>query len=175
MSRCLALIALTALVSTSALALDMPSRKAGLWEISMSFVGHKTPPQVMKQCIDAASDKLMNANVGGSIQQKCSKQDIERNGSGMTIDSVCNFGGGTTTTHAVMTGSFDSAYTMDVTSKRQGGPAVPGLSPNGQSHTMISAKWLGPCEAGQRPGDMIMSNGMKINVLDLQKMKRPAR
>ena len=34
----------------------------------------------------------------------------------------------------------------------------------------LDAKWLGPCEAGQKPGDMMMANGMTINVLDMQKM-----
>jgi hypothetical protein len=37
----------------------------------------------------------------------------------------------------------------------------------------MTAKWLGPCAAGQRPGDMIMPNGMKMNILDLQKGMRP--
>jgi hypothetical protein len=42
----------------------------------------------------------------------------------------------------------------------------------------IQATWLGPCAAGQRPGDVIMGNGMTMNVLDLPKMggghpKRP--
>jgi hypothetical protein len=32
-----------------------------------------------------------------------------------------------------------------------------------------TAKWLGPCAAGQRPGDMIMPGGRTMNILDLQK------
>jgi hypothetical protein len=39
----------------------------------------------------------------------------------------------------------------------------------------IEAKHLGPCEAGQRPGDMIMSNGVKVNILDLPKMGAPPK
>jgi hypothetical protein len=33
----------------------------------------------------------------------------------------------------------------------------------------IAAKWLGPCAAGQKPGDVMMCNGMKMNVLEQQK------
>jgi len=69
----------------------------------------------------------------------------------------------------VVTGSFDSAYTVDVTSTREGGRPVPGMAPGGSSHMKIAATWLGPCQAGQRPGDMMMSNGMTMNVLDMQK------
>jgi hypothetical protein len=37
----------------------------------------------------------------------------------------------------------------------------------------MAAKWLGPCKSDQRPGDMIMANGTKINVLDMQKRGGP--
>jgi len=164
--------------AASAFALDMPQRKPGLWGLTMNFEGRHLPAQVIKQCIDAASDKLMNSNFGGSAMAKCSKQDVSHAGGVMTVDSVCQVGGATTTTHAVITGSFDSAYTVDVTSTRRGGPRVPGMAAGGVNHMKIAAKWLGPCGAGQRPGDMIMANGMKMNVLDLRKMggaHRPPR
>lgn len=163
------LTAIFAVIITAApvLALDMPARKPGLWELKMDFVGRQMPAQTMKQCIDAASDKLMNSNFGGPAQEACSKQDISKSGGTMTIDSVCKFGDATTTTHAVVTGSFDSAYTVDVTSTRAGGPPIPGMPAGGSSHMTIAAKWLGACEAGQKPGDIIVANGMKMNVLDM--------
>jgi hypothetical protein len=37
----------------------------------------------------------------------------------------------------------------------------------------MAAKWIGPCAADQKPGDMIMANGMKINILDAQKRGPP--
>ena len=49
-------------------------------------------------------------------------------------------------------------------------PQTPGLAANGESHMTIAAKWLGPCAAGQKPGDVMMGNGMKMNVFDIQKM-----
>ena len=59
---------------------------------------------------------------------------------------------------------------MNITTKSTGGPAIPGMTPGGETKMTIEAKHLGACQAGQKPGDMIMSNGMKMNVLDLQKM-----
>ena len=32
----------------------------------------------------------------------------------------------------------------------------------------IEAKWLGACKADQKPGDIIMANGMKMNILDMK-------
>jgi hypothetical protein len=170
MRRYLAVFAGCLLCASPALALDMPARKAGLWELKMSFDNGAIPGQTLRQCIDAATDKLMKSNFGGSPQQSCEKQEVSRSGAALIVDSVCSFGGTTSTTHSVITGSFDSAYTMEITSKRRGGPPVPGMAPGGESHMTVSAKWLGPCAAGQRPGDMIMGNGMKMNILDLKKM-----
>ena len=69
----------------------------------------------------------------------------------------------------MVSGDFDSAYTVEVTSTREGGTAVPGIAPGGETHMKIAANWLGACAAGQRPGDIIMSNGMTMNILDMQK------
>jgi hypothetical protein len=175
MRRDLTIIALLLVTATPVVALDMPARKPGLWELKMEFVGRKIPAQAMKQCVDAASDKLMNSNFGGAAQEACAKQDVVKSGTGMTVDSVCTFGDATTTTHAVVTGSFDDAYTVDVTSTREGRRPMPGMAAGGATHMTIGAKWLGPCEAGQKPGDIIMANGMKMNVLDLPHPPQPQR
>jgi hypothetical protein len=169
MHRHLSLVAACLCCATAAQAAEMPTRKAGQWEITMQFESRNLPARTMRQCIDAATDRLMNSGYGG--EGNCSKRDISKVGSTMVVDSVCNFGGATTTSHAVMTGSFDSAYTVDVTSTRKGGPSVPGMPSGGKSHMKLAAKWLGPCPAGERPGDIMMGNGMKMNVLDLQKMR----
>jgi Protein of unknown function (DUF3617) len=177
MRRLLVISAISLMYAAPAFALDMPARKAGLCEVKMVFEGRNLPAQVMRQCVDQVTDKLMNANFGGAAQEACSKPDIKNSGGTITIDSVCKFGAATTTSHAVVTGSFDSAFTMKVTSKSEGGPPLPGIAPGAETHMTIEAKHLGSCEAGQKPGDVMMSNGMKMNVLDLPNMggapKRP--
>ena len=170
MLRRFVLAAACAAYALPALAIDMPQRKPGLWQMKMAFDNTKLPERMMEQCTDASSDKLMNGNYGGSGMEKCSKQDVHNSGGTMTIDSVCSFGGATTTSHAVVTGSFDSAYTVDVTSTRHGAPA-PGMPAEGSTHMKIEAKWLGPCAAGQKPGDVIMGDH-KFNMIELQKMQR---
>ena len=171
MRRRLALMGLALLFATPAAAVDdLPTRKAGLWEINMTFVGRKLPVQKMQQCIDAATDKLMNNNFGSSPEQDCSKRDIKKTAGIMTVNSVCTFSGATTTSHAVVTGSFDSAYSMEMTSTRTGGRPIPGVAPGAATHMKLDAKWLGPCAKEQKPGDVMMANGMKINVLDMQKL-----
>jgi hypothetical protein len=150
-------------------AMDMPARKAGLWQMTMTFDGRGLPPQNIKQCIDAATDKLMNS-MGGQVQKEnCSKQDMQRVGNTIVVDSVCSFGAGTSISHAVVTGDFNSAYTVKVDSKHEGA-AIPGMPANGGMKMTVEAKWIGPCAADQKPGDMIMGNGMKMNIRDVPSM-----
>ena len=168
MRRHLPIVVALILAAGPAAALDIPERKAGLWEIKMVFEGRDLPPHTAQNCIDAATDKMMNSVGGGMTKDVCSKQDVQKSGVTMTVDSVCNFGAGTTTTHAVISGSFNSAYTIKVASKTEGAsPAMQRANPSGQSNMTIEAKWIGPCKADQKPGDVIMANGVKMNVLDL--------
>ena len=150
-----------------AFALDMPPRKAGLWELTMSMEGRSMPMQTFQHCIDAATDKAMNDVGGGMRTEQCSKQDMQRSGNTITVDSVCNIGGATTTSRAVVTGDFNAGYTVKVSSKREGGPAIPGLP--AETNMTIDAKWTGPCKADQKPGDVVMANGTKMNVIEMRK------
>jgi hypothetical protein len=163
-------IALIAVVCAApAMALDLPSRKPGLWEIAMTMEGRNIPMPTAQHCIDAETDKLMSSIGGDMKKDMCSKQDVQKVGNTYVVDSVCKIGQSTTTSHAVVSGDFNSAYTVKVTSKREGGPAMPGMPADGSSSMSIDAKWLGACAADQKPGDMIIS-GRKINVRDLQNM-----
>jgi hypothetical protein len=158
--------------SVASAAMDVPARKAGLWQMTMTFEGRSLPQQTIKQCIDAATDKLMNSMGGGQMQkQNCSKQDMQRVGDTIVVDSVCKtgMGNGTSVSHAVVSGDFNSAYTVKVESKTEGATR-PGMPPGGTMKMTVDAKWLGPCAAGQHPGDMIMGNGMTINIRNMPSM-----
>ena len=172
MRRSLTIIALALVSASPAAALDLPARKAGLWEIKMAFEGRTIPPQTMQQCIDAATDKQMNSIGGNMAQERCSKQDVQKVGATIVVDSVCQIGATKTTSHGVISGDFNSAYTVKVASQREGGPAVPGMPADGTSNMTMEAKWLGACKADQKPGDMIMANGMKVNIVDMQRMQQ---
>jgi hypothetical protein len=140
------------------LADDLPNRKAGLWEIATSASGHVVKVQ---HCIDAATDHAMQVRAGTVPHGDCSKHDVQKSGNTTTIDTVCTIAGKSRSSHIAIAGSFDSEYTLTVTSRSEGEPERPPVT--------VAAKWLGPCAADQRPGDMIMPNGMKMNILSMQK------
>ena len=147
------------LFATYAEAADLPARKPGLWEVKTTIEGHGRGVTV-QQCIDAATDQMLQSSAGPFSAPACPEREVKKSDNGMTIDSRCSFNGKAASAHAVVTGSFDSAYTMTVTSEGADLPAM----------TMTSeGKWLGACAAGQQPGDVVMANGVKVNIPELQK------
>src|SRR5262245_34283469 len=172
MRQCLPLVILALVCAAPAVALDLPARKPGLWEIKMTFEGRNLPAQTSQHCIDAETDKLMQSIGGGMREDMCSKRDVQKVGATIVIDSVCKIGDATTTSHAVVTGDFSSAYTVKVDSKREGGRPLPGRPADGTSTMTIEAKWTGAC-GDLKPGDMVMAGGRKMNIRDMQKMGMP--
>ena len=85
---------------------DLPSRKPGLWEVSM-HIGANLPPQSMKYCIDAATDAAMYKMGVNAARGMCSRSDMQRSGDVVTMDSVCKLGETRITTHVVVTFSGD--------------------------------------------------------------------
>ena len=71
------------------------------------------------------------------------------------------------TSHAEITGDFNSGYTVKSTSHSERGAAG---APR-DSTTTIEARWLGACKADQKAGDIMMPGGMKMNVKDMEKLK----
>ena len=164
-----ALAALIALaVPAAAQEFDFPERKAGMWEIKMMpETPGAMPEQTIKACIDAASDKQMMAAGFSMSKSMCSRQEMKQEGDSYVIDSTCQVGPMSTTSHIVITGDFQSAYTVKMTSEVTGAPmAVPGAGNMTQE-----ARWVGAdCTDGMAPGDMLMPGGMKVNVNDMMKM-----
>jgi len=156
----MALLAL--ILATPAPAADLPSRKPGLWEVKMSIANSKAPPQVIQQCIDAATDQMMQSSAGPYSAAACPKREVQKSADSITIDSSCTVGGKPATARAIITGSFDGAYSMTVTAQGEDAPAS-------KMVMTLDGRWLGPCGADQKPGDMIFANGRTMNILEMQK------
>jgi hypothetical protein len=140
--------------AASASAADFPARKPGLWAITIAGAH----PFKVRQCSDVASDQtILQSGIGHSGD--CTKRDVQETGNTITINSVCRSASKSMASHIVITGSLESKYTMTMS----------GQTP-GKSMT-LEAEWLGPCGAGQKPGDVIMPDGIKINLLSTE---RPA-
>jgi hypothetical protein len=141
--------------TAAASATDFPARKPGLWKITITGADSFA----VRQCSDVASDQTI-LQAGISFSSECTKPDVQVTGNTITMDSVCKSGGKSSTSHIIITGSLDSKYTMT-------------MSGQTKKSLTLNAEWLGACEANQKPGDVIMPNGMKINLLAAERRISP--
>ena len=163
---CLGASLLTLAGASEARAVEIPVRKAGLWELKMVKTGSPLPEMTMQHCTDETTDKAMTDAASPMSKEVCSKNDIQKTATGYVTDSVCSVAGMSMTSHSEITGDFNSAYSVKTTSHSEHGPA------GARDTTMtIEAKWLGACKPGQNPGDIVMPGGFKMNVKDMQKLK----
>jgi hypothetical protein len=146
----------------AAMAADLPQRKPGLWDVTLSMPNGRTSAQAMKFCTDAATDASLYQAGMNAAQGMCSRNDVTRAGNIVTIDTECKMGDMTVKSHAVMTFTSDTAYTTNIQTHFD--PPMMGRS---ESSMTQEAKWAGACPADLQPGDMVMPNGMKMNMKSL--------
>jgi hypothetical protein len=149
-----------------AAAAEMPLRKPGLWEMKLVRPGSPLPEMTMQHCTDETTDKEMSTTFSPMSKEVCSKRDIQQTATGYVSDSVCSVGGASMTSHSDIIGDFNSAYTIKMTAHSDRG--VAGIR---DSTMTIEAKWLGSCKPDQKPGDIVMPGGFKLNIKDAEKLK----
>src|SRR6266566_4221915 len=83
-----------------AFAVEMPIRKAGLWEMKILKTGSSMPEMTMQHCTDESTDKEMSTTFSPMAKEMCSKQDIQKTAAGYVSDSLCAVGGMSITSHS---------------------------------------------------------------------------
>jgi hypothetical protein len=157
------------LTAAFAQAQEAPKRKSGLWELKRTSTMTHDQPRVYQMCVDQASDDAFQKLAEGAQSERCKATAPKRDGGKLLIDAVCEIGNSepsTATTHAVITGNFDSAYRIESKSTFK-----PPLRGKAESTSVMEAKWTGPCKPDMRPGDVIMPNGHKINTADTREFR----
>ena len=152
--------------ATTMQAADLPQRKSGLWEMTMTGVQTDNKPQTVQTCVEKKADTGLGSAFGKTKAKNCDDPVIRKQVGKISVTSVCKFAESTVTTNATVTGNFDSNYRIERTANFN--PPRKGMK---QATDVIEAKWLSVCKKGQRAGDMIMPDGTKFNLLDMQKLE----
>ncbi|MGO4711560.1 DUF3617 domain-containing protein [Bradyrhizobium sp. 2TAF24] len=167
MSRVLGAALICVALPAAAHAEELPTRKAGLWDLKVAIAGGQVPAMTIQQCTDETTDKQMVAMAGPMQRDTCADRKVQKTATGFVVDAQCAAAGVSMTSHAEIAGDFNSAYTARITSQQSGGPAaVPR-----ETAVTVDAKWLGACKPDQKPGDVVMPGGMKVNIKDLEAAK----
>lgn len=136
---------------------DAAARKAGLWEQKVS---DGRTSQVTRLCLDEGAHRAM-AYLGESLNRDlCSKSGMKRGDDGAwSFASTCTApGGGEVTTTGVATGDFVSHYQLKLQRTQVGG-ATPGVQ-----RFVVDAAWKGACPADMKPGDIVLADGRKAAI-----------
>jgi hypothetical protein len=131
----------------------------------MDKTGSILPSMTIQHCTDNTTDKEMVTMIGPVSKEVCSKREVQKTATGYVSDSVCTARGVSMTSHSDITGDFNSAYTVKFTSHTEGAVGAHEVT------SSIEAKWLGACKPDQKPGDIVMPGGLKMNIRDLDKLK----
>ena len=75
-SFCLGSCLLAMLPALEARAVELPVRKAGLWEMKIVRTGSPLPEMTMQHCTDETTDKEMSTAFSPMAKEVCSKHDI---------------------------------------------------------------------------------------------------
>jgi hypothetical protein len=161
--RCFPIAVLTACCTLASAAsdIDLPARKPGLWQYTHTTdrTTASRPSTVTMLCTDESFGQEMLQMGSAMQQQMCSRRDMRREGNRVITQSVCKFGDTTISSNGVATFSGDTAFRMEMHATYA--PALMGMK---EGNTVVEAKWLGACKAGQKPGDMTLPGGQTVNL-----------
>lgn len=132
----------------------LPPRAPGLWESKTTGADGIT---TAKQCVGEDTDAAAVAAMGGNRQ--CSKNAVSRTADGWSSETECKIGEILAKSRGTFTGDFNRQVRTELETTLTG---VPGQSEPTPRKTVIEARRLGDCEPGQKPGDIILSDGKVV-------------
>ncbi len=148
----------------AAAAPGFPERAPGLWE-QLSAIDGLEARGVSRVCVDAASDQTIWAFAQG--QGLCALKEA---GAGGAYVTECRQGGLILTSEIALSGDFKTAYEMKIaTTMKPGEKATPMeklMASTPAPSATITARRIGECEAGQRPGDFFVGGALVSNLLE---------
>ena len=152
---------------------QLPHRRPGLWKQTISVDGGSAGLGATQLCVDANSEARMSLAAQAVPGAKCDTPKFTRNPDGsLSFTGGCDMGAnGKTQTTGTIKGDFNAGYTTTMSTSYSGSPAP---SMNGTHTMVVTAAWTGPCAPGEKGGDIVLPNGMKMNSLDHQAPTMPS-
>lgn len=144
----------------------LPVRKPGLWEVSVVGAGQSVMrQQKVLQCTTNEVDAVtMLAVVPG--QEHCHETKVARQGGQFTVQTVCFVHDNRVNARIRLSGDFQQSYQGDfeVTYSKP-------VANHSTGVTQFSGRRLGDCKSGMKPSDMVLPNGITVNIVHSLKQR----
>ena len=155
----------------SSFALDFPRRKPGLWEVRNAASENMGMPPT-RYCVGDQTDTAQHHldRVAGE-KGSCSIGPFKRVGISWVAETVCRETRTVVVSQSVASGDFQTQYRIDTLVFYS-----PPLANNKrEDKELVMARYLGPCAAGQKPGDLLIPGMGVLNMGDGSLSPEPAR
>ena len=150
---------------------ELPVRKAGLWDIKIKLTGGAAPTAMMRHCTDETVDRQMSTLFNPLAPPPCTKTMVQKEGDHYTVSASCSVDEKTFKVMSDVGGDFQSAYTVVTETKIQDDPdSDPAIT-----SMTLEGTYAGACKSGQKPGDVMMAGGLKLNVKTMGELKKPPK
>lgn len=144
-----------------------PSRKAGLWEVTIQahaegLGGARQPAVTVRQCTRPDVEAVMLLSILPG-QEHCDQAKVAKRGDKgdhYEITTACRVHDNQVRARMELRGDLQSVYA---------GNYSVGFSQTPQQNVgpvAFQGRWLGNCASGQKPGDMVLPNGITVNPAD---------
>jgi hypothetical protein len=146
----------------------LPARTPGLWEVSIAAAGQSVMrQQKVLQCTTPQVDAVtLLAVVPG--QEHCHETRVKKgaNGTRFDVQTVCFVHDNRVTARIQLSGDFQQSYQgqFEVSYSRPVAHGSAGV-------TQFSGRRLGDCRPGMKPSDMVLPNGVTVNIVDSLKQR----
>lgn len=146
---------------------QVPIRKAGLWEVTLAAEPSAQQRVItVRQCTDNASDELMLLSIVPG-QESCGATTVSSRKMHREIKNRCSAHGQKVDTKMELSGDFQQRY--------EGRYLVSYAGKATSESRRFEGRWLGECRPGMQPGDMVLPNGVTVNVMNEKKRAEGAR
>jgi hypothetical protein len=145
-------------------AVELPQRKAGLWELkTVMDEGGKAPrDEMLTICVEAEMER--NTVRASIVEHKtsCTKYDVSRQGDVTKVDAACDFNGRHVDSVTEMSGDFQTAMLVKIESTTSGMEKNQSIS---VKRTITqNGKYLGESCGDLQPGEAQSPDGTKVMV-----------
>lgn len=143
--------------------MDIPPLRPGLWEATTAAPNRSQPrPLVTRLCIGEQTQRHILEQLAVAMPKMCSRNQYGMHGGRFVTDSSCTLGASTIEGRTQTTFIRDTAYRTEVVGRvGQTGRVAE------TQRTVIDARHVGRCPVGMKPGDMVLPNGLTLNLVQL--------
>lgn len=147
--------------------LDLPLRKAGLWDVNtQTDEGHGKRDQKLTMCIGEEAERNTVRTSSAENRANCPKYVVSKSSAGTIVDALCFYDDRKVTTHTELSGDFTTEFQVKVESSVSGNaPRTQGGAPVDVKRTILqSGKYLGESCGELSAGEAKTANGVKVVV-----------